>query len=210
MSPAPATPEMLAQMSACAYRLGVRYAKAAEGAEDWKRELELFNLFDRCFFAVRVSIALELRLERERRLGPREGREAGGEAEALDATLEAERAEPDDSRPERERLDADREREREPATFPVLLKTLQGVAAEAAALPGPGELPTLQDILARVTAAPSAGPPSKPEAAPLRDRLAGSAAVTVATLPPRPSPSLPGHRPTGPPPARPGGSRDPS
>ena len=72
---------------------------------------------------------------------------------------------------DRERLEADRDREREPVSLPVLLKTLHSVAADAAALPGrkPAELPTLKDLLARAIAAP-----------PLRDRLTDSAAVAVS------------------------------
>jgi hypothetical protein len=206
MSPAPATPEMLAEMSACAYRLGLTFAHEAERAEDPGRRLEMYQLFDRCFFAVRVATALQLRLRREAgAAAEREGsRETDGEAEDLRDPAETERPEPN----ERERIEADRDRdrEREPASLPVLLGTLKGVAADAAALPGrkPGELPTLQDLLARATAAPSSArptPPSTSKAPPLRERLAGSAAVAVATVPQtlRPSPGLAARRATGPP-----------
>jgi len=190
---------MLAEMSACAYRLGMDFGREAERAEDPGGRLEMFQLFDRCFFAVRVATALQLRLRRE--IGAVVARGAGGEAEDL-----REREPAETERPERLEAERERERETEPASLPVLLGTLKGVAADAAALPGrkPGELPTLQDLLARATAAPPpAGPTprSMPMAPPLRDRLAGSAAVAVATAPPnrRPSPGLPARRATGPP-----------
>jgi hypothetical protein len=193
---------MLAEMSACAYRLGLTFAQEAERAEDAGRRLEMYQLFDRCFFAVRVATALQLRLRRE--TGAALAREAAGEAEDLHERDPAETERPE--RNERERMEADLDREREPASLPVLLGTLRGVAADAAALPGrkPGELPTLQDLLARATAAPSSARPaanSKSGPPPLRERLAGSAAVAVATVPQtlRPSPGLPARRATGPP-----------
>ena len=196
MPPAPATSEMLAEMSACAYRLGMVFAGEAERTEDWARRLEMVQLFDRCFFAVRVATALQLRLRRE-----------GGEA--LGAPADTERPERDERERERVEGDRDRDRDTERASLPVLITTLQGVAADAAALPGarPGELPTLQDILARATGEPA---PARPHSTPpLRDRLAGSAAVAVAAASPapRPSPSFPARRATGPPlpPPRSGG-----
>jgi len=201
MPPAPATSDMLAEMSACAYRLGVGFAAEAERTEDFGRRLEMFQLFDRCFFAVRVATALKLRLRRES--GWAQAREPAGEAEVLDEPEAPERERPEPAEPERERFEADRDRETERASLPVFLKTLQGVAADAAALPGPGpaELPRLRDLLARATAAPE---PARPEPrAPLRDRLAGgSAAVAVATAPRPPAsprPFLAGRRATGPP-----------
>ena len=54
----------LSELSACAYRLSLAFGREAEGAEDAARKLEYFRLFDRCFFAVRVATALELRLWR--------------------------------------------------------------------------------------------------------------------------------------------------
>lgn len=65
MPPTPTTSDMLPEMSACAYRLGMAFGQAAEPAEDDGRRLEMFQLFDRCFFAVRVATALQLRLRRE-------------------------------------------------------------------------------------------------------------------------------------------------
>src|SRR5258707_2047323 len=100
--------DMLSELSECAYRLGVAFGHEAEGAEDWARKLEYFRLFDRCFFAVRVATALELRLRRT----------AAGEA-FVERDDVGDRADPpEDERadsgtnPERERLeDADRDRE---------------------------------------------------------------------------------------------------
>jgi hypothetical protein len=201
MPPAPATHEMLAELSACAYRLGLTFGREAEQAQDPDRRLEMYQLFDRCFFAVRVATALQLRLRRESGWAPsgEAAREADGEAEDLRERDAAETERPESD--ERERMDADRDRERdsEPASLPILLGTLTTVAADAAALPGrkPGELPTLNDILARATAAPSPAIPV-PRTPPLRDRLAGSAAVAVTTTL-RPSPPLPAPRATGPP-----------
>lgn len=195
MPPAPATSEMLSEMSACAYRLGMAFGQEAERTQDRAQRLELFHLFDRCFFAVRVATALQLRLKRE---AP-ERREPAGET--LRDTAETERPEADDAaEPGRERLDdgqdRDRDRETERASLPVFFKTLEGVTAGAAALPGPkpAELPTLQDLLARATTEPA-----KPTVAPLRNRLSGSAALAVAAPALRPSPSLPPRRATGPP-----------
>jgi hypothetical protein len=59
----------------------------------------------------------------------------------------------------------------------LLLRTLEGVAADAAALPGPppAALPTLQDLLTRFSSDPVAAP--RPGGGqPLRARLTGSAA----------------------------------
>ena len=56
--------DMLSELSQCAYRLGLAFGHEAERAEDTARKLEYFRLFDRCFFAVRVATALELRLRR--------------------------------------------------------------------------------------------------------------------------------------------------
>lgn len=200
MPPAPATSDMLAEMSACAYRLGMAFGRAAERAQAAERQVALYQLFDRCFFAVRVATALQLRLRREGAMSL--AHEPDGEAEVLEDPAERERREPADGDPGRERFEADRDREREPASLPVLFKTLQGVAADASTLPGPkpAELPTLQDLLARATGAPPQAPAAKPTV-PLRDRLAGSAAVAAATLAPetRPSPRLPARRATGPP-----------
>ena len=54
----------LAEMGQCAARLGMAFAAAAEQAQGTDQWLVYFNAFDRCFFSVRVSLALELRLAR--------------------------------------------------------------------------------------------------------------------------------------------------
>jgi hypothetical protein len=146
-------------------------------------------------------MVLEMRLAREPGAAAREdARDEAGEIER------PERPERLDCGPSAERLepDRDRERETEQASFPLLLKTLNGVVAEAEALPGPApaELPTLRELLARVGAAPTAR--REPAAASaLKARLAGSTAPGVATLArpdvPRPSAALPVRRATGPP-----------
>lgn len=190
----PDTSAMLEEMSGCAYRLGVAFAGEAERTEDFKRRLELFRLFDRCFFAVRVATALQLRLRREARMDASADRfverESDAETEVLHEAEAPERPDPvetGDERPERsERFEADRERE--PASLPIFFETLQGVANDAAALPAPrpAELPTLREFLARTAGSAPARP-----ANPLRDRLTGSAAAALAEPPSR--------RATGPP-----------
>jgi hypothetical protein len=193
----------LSELSQCAYRLGLAFGREAEQSEDAARTLEYFRLFDRCFFAVRVATALELRLGRAPAMV---SGEALAERDDLDDRAdpsEGERAD-SDTNPERERLEAgrdrDREREAEPASLPVLLRTLDGVAADAAALPGPepAALPTLRELLAHV--APE--PPPTPLKTDLRARLAGSGAAVTLQLAPRPARSPGGlavRRATGPP-----------
>ena len=178
--------ERLAELSACAYRLGERFGAEAERAP--AGDIRAFELFERCFFAVRVATALQLRLWQT----PSTQRDAGAaRADRPDAALDRSLA--------RDR-DSDRDREREPASLPLLLKTLETVAEDAACLPGPApaELPTLRELLAQLKADPT---PAKPSTGlGLRARLAGSAAAPVVTFPPtRPSPILALHRATGPP-----------
>ena len=175
--------ERLDELSACAYRLAERFGAEAERAP--AGDLQAFELFERCFFAVRVATALQLRLWQT----PSAVRDAGAaRADRPDAALDRGLA--------RDR-DTDRDREREPASLPLLLKTLEAVAEDAAALPGPApaELPTLRELLAQLTSAPA-----KPTTG-LRARLAGSATGPLVTVPPptRPSPILALHRATGPP-----------
>jgi hypothetical protein len=218
---------MLAEMGACAYRLGMAFGAEAERAQTPADSLQYFHLFDRCFFAVRVGIALELRLKREAGRGG-----AGADSEDhKDSADHTERDPPEDERAEplelerRERLESterDRDREAEGASLPLMLRTLEGVAAEAKALPGPppAALPTLQDLLARFSSdaiaapGPGAGPNSGSSSGgqPLRARLTGSAAAFAArsasgqtlTLSPPSPPSAPRDSPhlrgaTGPP-----------
>lgn len=164
---------MLAEMSACAHRLGMAFGRDALRAQEHKRRAELFDLFERCFFGVRVAVALRIRLRR-------------GAPEAL--RVEAREDRDRDDEPEarvRERSDADREVER--ASVPLLIKTLRGVASDAAALPGPlpADLTTLTALLARQTGTP--GPSARPAAPGLRARLASSGVLPLATLPLRAS-----------------------
>jgi len=166
----------LSEMSQCAYRLGMAFGAEAERAQDTERRLEYFWLFDRCFFAVRVATALELRLARM---------PAASRDEALTDREDAERPERDDSGLDRAEGDRDREREVEPASLPLLLRTLEGVAADAAALQGPepAALPTLRELLAHAT---STGAARSTLAANPKARLAGSGAATALQLAPPP------------------------
>lgn len=188
--------ERLSAMSACACRLGMAFGAEAERAQDSALKIEWFGLFERCFFSVRVATALELRLRRE----AWSMREAASDREDLN-----ERADP----PEREDRDRafderDREgdREVERASLPILLRTLDGVAADASALPGPppAALLTLNELLAQARTRPVAAARTAP-AAGLRARLTGSGAATM--LAPRPPPELDvgpvARRATGPP-----------
>jgi hypothetical protein len=198
---------MLSAMSGCAYRLGMVFGDEAERADDPGRRLELFQLFDRCFFSVRVATALKLRLRREPMRAPSRDADGLGDREIL---AEPEGPAPenlDGERPDRERYDADREREREPVTLPILLRTLSRVADDAAALAGPpaAELPALRELLARATGGAAPATRSRPEARPsvsrptgtLRARLAGSATTTI--LPPPKASGLETRSATGPP-----------
>jgi len=184
--------ERLSELSECAYRLGLAFGAQAERAEDHARKIEYFELFERCFFSVRVATALELRLRREPR------------AELL-PEREAEREQIEREPSEREDLDLeprerDREADRERASLPVLLKTLGGVVAHATAMPGPepAALLTLRELLAHAASAPA--PATRPPGA-LRARLAGSATVPIPqpTSPGRAGLSPPLRRATGPP-----------
>ncbi len=186
--------EMLDALTQCAYRLGLAFGAEAEREMMSARGLECFQLFDRCFFSVRVAMGLQLRLGQVR--------------PALASKHEdlRERADPTERNTARERDIRERERDREVerASLPLFLKTLQGVAADASAMPGPtpGALPTLRELLAQLTSVPA---PVTASASPgLKARLAGSAtAPTLRPLPPpRPKRStlgLPLHRATGPP-----------
>ena len=190
--------QMLSAMTECAYRLGMAFGDEAERAEAHAQRLEYFTLFDRCFFSVRVAMGLELRLRRDQpalRVAP--------DREAL-----RERADPSDARMDRDCDVRERERDREvePASIPLFLKTLRSVAADAAALPGPppGALPGLRELLARIASAPAPTvTPAKP-AVGLRARLSGSATASILTLSPpiepkRPAFGLPLRHATGPP-----------
>ncbi|WP_156466995.1 MULTISPECIES: hypothetical protein [unclassified Phenylobacterium] len=186
----------LAELTQVAYRLGKAFGQAAEQAETHERRLEFFSAFDRAFFSVRVGIALQLRLRREAAV-PAE-REAEREDERAEP-LERDPAETGERYTER-----DRDRDVERASFPVLLRTLEGVADAAARLPGPppAELPTLRELLAQVAPTPEfARARVRPQTA-LRARLTGSgASVALAPSPARRTPHDPlaHRRATGPP-----------
>ena len=194
---------MLSELSACAYWLGLVFSGEAERARDTAHRREHFHLFDRCFFSVRVAIALELRLAH----APAERRAADLRQDPGDREDLADRGDPSEAeRPERETdvRERDRDRETEAASLPVLLRTLGAVCTEATALPGPepATLPTLRALLAHMTSAP---PPPQPPLKPgvsLRTRLAGSGAAGALTLLPLSTASAP---PTAPP-SRPGGA----
>ncbi len=176
--------QQLSDMADCAYRLGMAFGAVAETAQGTDQWLPYFNAFDRCFFSVRVSIALQLRLGRT----PAEPREAETDREAL-----IDRADPSERETGYDERDRDRETER--ASLPILLRTLDGVVADAENLPGPepAELLTLRELLAHAKAAPSSAPS-------LKSRLTGSGAA-----PPPRSPAsnvgqvLATRRATGPP-----------
>src|SRR5579862_5958206 len=149
----------LSELSECAYRLGLVFGHEAERADETARKLEYFRLFDRCFFAVRVATALELRLWRTPAVGEGGAERQGdlAEGERPQDREEDDREEGDRGRAEGDERDRDRERETERASLPVLLRTLDGVAADAAALPGPepAALPTLRELLAHVAPQPA-------------------------------------------------------
>jgi hypothetical protein len=194
MPPANARSTELDGLTQVAYRLGMAFGHMAEQAETDERRLEYFHLFDRCFFSVRVATALQLRLRREGVAPP--GRES--EAEGPEA-LEREPAEREAAYRERPERDREGDVEREPASLPLLLRTLESVAADAAALPGPqpAALPSLQDLLAEIRAGPVSAP--RPATPALRSRLSGSAAVVAPQRPAARSASTL-RRATGPPP----------
>jgi hypothetical protein len=161
----------LSEMAECAYRLGMAFGAAAEKAQGTDGWLAYFNAFDRCFFAVRVATALELRLSRT----PAEPREAVTDRETVVDRPDPLEAEPHDR--DRGYDERDRDRETERASLPILLRTLEAVVADAEALPGPAptELPNLRELIAQAKAAP---PPSASEMAEsLRSRLTRSGAA---------------------------------
>jgi hypothetical protein len=187
---------LLDDLTHTAGRLAKVYGALAEQAEDRREGLAWFERFDRAFFAFRVGLALKMRLASMARAAARDV--------ARPERVETERPETErlgESPEAAERLEyteRDRDRDTERASFPLLIKTLAGVVADAETLPGPQpvELLTLKDLLAKVGGAPAA------PAVPLKARLAGSAAPAVTVLErPRPASRLgvPPRRATGPP-----------
>jgi hypothetical protein len=185
----------LSEMAECAYRLGMAFGAATEKAQGTDGWLAYFTAFDRCFFAVRVATALQLRLNRT----PAEPREAATDRETLiDRADPPETADSETDGPETDGRDRDRgyderdrDRETERASLPILLRTLETVAADAETLPGaePAELLTLRELIAHAKAAPSPAPRSpiaSETAQSLQSRLTGSGAA----LAPRQRPHL--------------------
>src|ERR1700733_8004306 len=105
MSPADPRSRQLSDMADCAYRLGMAFGAATESAQGTDGWLDYFNAFDRCFFSVRGSIALQLPLSRT----PAEPREAASDGEVL-----IERPDPPESLTDTD----DRDRETERASLP--------------------------------------------------------------------------------------------
>lgn len=219
---------MLDKLRESAFALGCEFAEAARQGhpahgDDPERRFRYVALFQDCFFAVRVSIALELRIAREARLRGRSPSIVVAGHEASDSLdTEADERLDDVDPPDRaDRADryTERDRDTDRASFPVLLRALGDVAVGAASLPGPppAELPTLRELLAQATAkgvgeagairSPS-GParaldPPRSSAPDLRRRLATSSAAPLTLLPPPPQPSAASRLPlrpgTGPP-----------
>jgi len=188
---------MLAEMREPAFRLGMAFAAMAEAAEDVGRKIEFTELFSRCGFAVRVGIALELRLERMPSVRP-EARVPATDRETLEREDLTDRDPPDRCDGFDPEYDRERDRETERASLPILLRTLEGVVADAANLPGPppAELLTLRELLAKAKAAPA-------PAAPRKARLVGAAAPALGPPARRPASNvgeiLAARRATGPP-----------
>jgi hypothetical protein len=178
----PTSAEMLSGLTQCAYRLGMAFGAEAERTSG-QAQLDAFNLYERCFFGVRVAIGLQLRLRREGRAEVRESTPERAESPEREA---------DDTCEDRLPRERDRDRETEPASLPVLLRTLNSVVADAATLPGPppAALPSLGDLLARFGDAPA---PARRQRSDLRTRLTASATAPLSTL----SPAL--RQTTGPP-----------
>ncbi|WP_337186901.1 hypothetical protein [Phenylobacterium sp.] len=185
----------LLELREYAYRLGLVFGAEAERAETTAQRVAAYEIFNRCFFSVRVAIALDLRLRQEAR---RVAAPAASEGEAPEQES-PEQETPEREPPEQERYD-ERDREVERASFPLLLRTLEGVAADAEArLPGPppAELPALRELLARVTAASRDGPPHRsPAPTARRNHLGGSASYAASPAPS--AASVPTSPPKGP------------
>ena len=179
---APVPPaEMLDALTQCAYRLGRAFAAEAERSHG-KAMLETYERFSRCFFSVRMGIALKLRLGRPQPV--RSVTETETEREAVER-------EPSDHLTRAEPLERERDRETERASMPLLLNALETVAADAASLPGPAPaaLLTLRELLATFASAQTpalapAVPPPRPTGDP-RTRLAATTSTSVLTAPPR-------------------------
>ena len=190
-TPVPST-VMLDALTQCAYRLGLAFGAEAERAQG-KAMLEACERFDRCFFSVRMGIALQLRLSQAQTV--RLEAKSGGDPTERDSV----EREPCEHRFRAEPVERERERETERASVPLLLNALEAVAAGAASLPGPAPaaLLTLRELLAKLSSTPAAAPaavatpPPRPPGD-LRTRLAASTSPSILTAPPL-------RRATGPP-----------
>ena len=188
---------MLEAMVDCAHGLGMAYGAAARAETDTRRSLELADVFQKSFLAVRMGIRLCMTLRAPPKAAP-------AAAESAD-TLQPERAEHEPAeRPERpDSAERERERDYEPVSLPKFLSTLGVVARHAEALgdrlpagPARDALPRLQALLAGAMPDPRVPEPAPPQAAAVavlarppqgasRRSLLGSAAT------PRPGPRAP-------------------
>ncbi len=185
---------LLSDMVACAHAFGMAFADKAQASDDEARELEYFELFDRCFRAMRIGIALKLKL----------GQPLAA-AMAMPIRGDRERDDERDDLRDRDTADSDRDRETETASFPALIQTLGAVERAATdmgeRLPAAlrtATLPSLREILDRAKAAPVEAPANR------RASLlaAGSSGLTRGSglaLKIRPPPTA---APRGPPPSR--------
>lgn len=198
--------QMLEGMVDCAHALGLAFGAAATGETDTKRSLERLDAFQKCFLAVRMGIRMCMSL--------RAGRPAAAPVRAAaverSETRERDPAEHDPTETEAlERPDPperERDRDYEPVSLPIFLRTLGVVARDAAGLDDrlPAQarqaLPALQGLLAQAQSNPSASRTSRPTPAAVavlarpapaarRDKLLGSAATSL------PGPRPPGARP---------------
>ncbi|MDZ4374699.1 MAG: hypothetical protein U1C74_25240 [Phenylobacterium sp.] len=172
----------LSDLGECAYALGMVFGRRAQDEADLGRMVRYVELFERCFHGFRVSVALKLRLAREARIGAQRAG-AAPSAPALDHPETVERADSGTGvQHEREAAETtlrlEEDRDREPVSLPILLKTLGGVVAGAETLPGPppAELLTPRELLARMTSAP---PPRTSRPTP----AASGAGVALLTRP---------------------------
>jgi hypothetical protein len=184
-------------------------ARAEQCEADGNREegVRWFEFFERGFFAFRIGLAIKMRLAREARSVLRQRDDEGRERPER---LETERPDRPEGEERLEYTERDRDRDTERASFPLLLKTLNGLVADAEAMPGPqpAELLSLKELLAQVSLRPRPRGEG-PGVGVLARRPAVSATRTdlltsTRTPPPQPIPGRGrGLRATGPPLRRP-------
>lgn len=189
--------EFIEAMTECAFELGKAAFERAKQAPDTRSFVDLANAFHRLGSAVRLGIRLKYAQPRDL-ARPAERETPENDAPERAETIEVERAEP------RERVDdrPDRERDYEPVSLPLFLKTL-GIAARriepyADELPAhvrTETLPRLRGLLAEaeVKAAPASRPAAaavlkRPPAPPrARSSLLASTSAPLNLLRPRDS-----------------------